>query len=181
MINDNINSIIDTFKDQVGFYESEAKKYEQKALEVKTEYQEHLWAELHKCFKENHFFKTNDGYIAVNKLKIVHVAGFDRLNPRVTVEGFHLRAIDSTSNNHTPYGYYDTMAGFLISELTPVSPDVFCEKVKLVAQNIVDHLPYKPDYMYREEGDVFDNFIRDARKSKLYIEYYPEVKVTLLD
>ena len=79
------------------------------------------------------------------------------------------------------YGYYDIDAGFLLNELTPVSPEVFCEKTKLVVEDILSHLSYTPTYLYREEDDAFDKFLSAARKGGIDIEYHPEITVSIVN
>ena len=123
--------------------------------------------------------KTLDGYISVSKIKDVHVSGLSKYQPRIVVEGFYVRGIDCDKPARYLYGYYDNCAGFLLSELSPITSDLFCEKVKTVCSDIIKNLTYKPTYLYREDGDKFDNFIKDARKCGIDIEYYPELHVSV--
>ena len=104
----------------------------------------------------------------------------DAYHPRVILKGFYTRGIDSEKPARFLYGYYDNNAGFLLNDLTPVSAEVFCEKTKLVVEDIISHLSYTPIYLYREEDDVFDRFLSAARKGGIDIEYHPEINVSIV-
>lgn len=178
-MNNRFKGIIEKYRDITESYEKQLKTLEKELLDMNANYQEDILVEFDKCLSESRFYKTNDGYIAVNEVKQVHVGGLSRHAPRITFSGFYIRGIDCKQPANHPYGYYDTLSGHLLSDLKPVTPEVFCEKVQTVCEDIIANLPYKPTYLYREEGDKFDNFIKDARKGGIDIEYYPELNVTL--
>lgn len=176
------------FTDVINKYDAQITSFEEQIATIQKELEkanasllEELETEVRKWLSENKFFQTKDGYIVVNKLKNIAFIGLTSKTPRIIVEGFYLRGIDtdSTSPIVYMYGYYDALAGFLLSDLTPTTGEVFCEKCKTVCEHIISHLNYTPNAMYREEGDSFDRFIKDAAKAKIDVDYYPEVNVTL--
>lgn len=172
--------IIEKYRDITESYEKQIKVLEKELLDTNANYQEDIIVEFKKWLSESRFYKTNDGYIAVNEVKQVHIGGLSRHAPRITLAGFYIRGIDCEQPAKHPYGYYDTLSGHLLSELKPVSSEVFCEKVKTVCNDIITKLPYRPTYLYRKEGDIFDQFLKDAKKGGIYIEYYPEINVSLI-
>ena len=179
------NEIISEYTPKLHALDAEKTKIDTQLLHECEAYQ----TELLKCIREsvnaNRFFKTNDGYIAINEIKEVTVSGLFTHTPKIVVSGLYLRGVDANDQAEKwwftgrMYGYYDLMAGFLLSELEPVSKEVFCEKVQTVLEHIKKNLHYNPNYHYRQEGDEFDNFLHDAKKAKIDIEYYPEIKISI--
>lgn len=180
-MNDRLKNVVEVFKDQATAYNKQIKHLEDKVQDINKEYQSHIIQEFKEWLKESRFFHTHDGYIAVDDIIGVKVDDMDAYHPRVILKGFYTRGIDCEKPARFLYGYYDNDAGFLLNELTPVSPKVFCEKTKLVVEDIINHLPYTPTYLYREEGDVFDRFLSDARKGGIDIEYHPEITVSIVN
>ena len=178
-MNERYKNILNTYNGALSFYEDRLKVIENTIAEIQKDYRQSITDEFKKVLSETHFFKTLDGYIAINKIKDAHVSGLSKHQPRIVVEGFYVRGIDCDKPARYLYGYYDNCAGFLLSELSPITSDLFCEKVKTVCSDIIKNLPYKPTYLYREDGDKFDNFIKDARKCGIDIEYYPELYVSV--
>ena len=180
MMNDKLMNIVEVFKDQAASYTKELKKLEVKIQDINYEYKNHISHEFTEWMKESRFFKTNDGYIAVDGIIDIKVDGLDAYHPCIILKGFYIRGIDCKMPARYLYGYYDIDAGFLLNELTPVSPEVFCEKTKLVVEDILSHLSYTPTYLYREEDDAFDKVLSAARKGGIDIEYHPEINVSIV-
>lgn len=180
MINERFKSIIDSNCNTLQGHEDAKKALNDEIIKTRDNYADAIVSEFSNWLKENKFFKTRDGYIAVNYITGVLVAGLAKYNPRIVLEGFYLRGIDGTKADGVPYGYYDTQAGFLLGELIPVSEELFCSKAKEVCEAIIKALPYKPTVYYRGEDDDLDLFLTDARKGKLDVDYYPEVKVSII-
>ena len=178
-MNERFTDICKRYDGALSFYEDRLKVLEKTVAEIQKDYRQSITDEFNKVLGETCFFKTLDGYISVSKIKDVHVSGLSKYQPRIVVEGFYVRGIDCDKPARYLYGYYDNCAGFLLSELSPITSDLFCEKVKTVCSDIIKNLTYKPTYLYREDGDKFDNFIKDARKCGIDIEYYPELHVSV--
>lgn len=181
MMNDKLRDVVEVFKDQATAYRRQIKNLEDKVQDINKEYQSHIIREFKEWLKESRFFYTRDGYIAVDDIIDVKVGDMDAYHPRVILKGFYTRGIDSEKPARFLYGYYDNNAGVLLNDLTPVSSEVFCEKTKLVVEDIISHLSYTPTYLYREEDDVFDRFLSAARKGGIDIEYHPEIMVSLIN
>jgi len=181
-MNDKLKNVVEVFRGQTAVYTKEIKSLEDKIKGINEEYKEHLIREFKDWIKESsRFFKTNDGYFAVDSVTDASVVGLDSYHPRIFLKGFYVRGIDCQAPARFLYGYYDVEAGFLLNELMPVSQEVFCEKVRDVVEDIISNLQYKPTHLYRKEGDRLDKIISDARKAKVDIDYYPEVEVTIIE
>ena len=180
MVNERFKSIIDGHSDVMLKYEQEILNLSRSFKAKQDEYIGDIINEFTSWLHENRFFKTHDGYIAINCITGANVTGFARIIPQVRVNGFYIRGIDCPNPFTTPYGYYDRDAGFLLNDLTPISEELFCEKVKEVCEKIIDSLPYKPNHYYRSEDDEFAVFLEGARNSKIDVEYYPEVKISVI-
>lgn len=130
----------------------------------------------------NPYYKTGDGFIKIDEIYSANVEGLFRFSPRIVVSGFYMRGTNGNNGSkYFAYGYYDINAGFLLSELEPISEEEFLENVEFVTKQIINNLPYKPDIYYREEDDWLDRIVTSARKSNIYIEYYPEVKASIVN
>lgn len=179
------DSVIQEHAVKIQALEKEILEIEKKLSNECNSYSQDLADAIRQMLKTSRFFKTNDGYIAVDDIKEVQVLGLFKHMPKVVLSGLYLRGIDSNekANNWWTtgkmYGYYDSCAGFLLNELVPVSKEVFSEKVQSVLLHIKANLHYNPDYRYRQEGDDFDMFLKDAKRAKIDIEYYPELKITI--
>jgi hypothetical protein len=128
------------------------------------------------------YFKTGDGYIKIDFVKTARVSGLFKYSPSIDVSGFYIRGINGVNGSkYFPYGYYDNCAGFLLSELIPITKEEFLKQIEIVTHEVINGLHYKPNQYYREENDLFGVLLTAARKGGIDIEYYPEINVTLIE
>lgn len=180
MIDNKFQKIIETYSGVISLYTDKFNYIRNTLFELRHDFREEMMSEFNELLKENRFFQTNDGYIAVNAVNSINVSGLAQIDPIVVLEGFYIRGIDCKHPAKYPYGYYDSISGHLLSALKPITPEIFCEKAKTVLLSIIDNLYYKPTYLYREEGDTLSQFIDGARRANIDVEYYPEVKITII-
>jgi hypothetical protein len=165
----NFNKITAKYLQDVDKLEREVKSKQIELKTIQNKYEQEIKEEMSSLIQENPYFKTRDGYIKIDEVDYAYVGGLARFCPRISVVGFYIRGGN--------YGYYDNCAGFLLTDLEPSTKEVFLDNVKIVTENILSRLPYKPNQYFREEGDEFDDFLYAAKKGGIDIEYYPEVKV----
>lgn len=165
----NFNKITAKYLQDVDKLEREVKSKQIELKTIQNKYEQEIKEEMSSLIQENPYFKTRDGYIKIDEVDYAYVGGLARFSPRISVVGFYIRGGN--------YGYYDNCAGFLLTDLEPSTKEVFLDNVKIVTENILNRLPYKPNQYFREEGDEFDDFLYAAKKGGIDIEYYPEVKV----
>ena len=169
--------IIENYHSQIDRIIEEIEKQHQTLREIECKYENDMFSHISTLFQAHQYYKVTAGYIKVDSINKLKINSLIKHDPIITVCGFYIRG----AFRGDPYGYYDNDGGFLLSEFEPVTEEVFLENMKKCVETTIEQLPYKPDYLYRCEGDVFDNLLHDAKKAGIDVQYYPEIKVSLIN